>query len=138
DFDLTQDGNDLLRAVFLPCHVPAPSVPVSLTFPLVQNSPVTSGQWATTVPTAIKGRRLEHKCNALHVAVGKRLQVIDGMNPNVAAKLLNTSAKGNWSCQHLPEASKLRGPFPTLHQSAGPSCGAFSSRQFRLRAGDKE
>jgi hypothetical protein len=30
--------------VLLPCHASAPLVPVSLTFALVQNSPVTSGE----------------------------------------------------------------------------------------------
>jgi hypothetical protein len=29
--------------VLLPCHASAPLVPVSLTFPLVQNSPIRSG-----------------------------------------------------------------------------------------------
>src|ERR1019366_4280292 len=42
DFDLPQDRDDLFRTVFLPRHAPAPLVPVSLTFPLVQNSPVRS------------------------------------------------------------------------------------------------
>jgi len=42
DFDLPQDLDDPFRTVFLPRHAPAPLVPVSLTFPLVQNSPVRS------------------------------------------------------------------------------------------------
>src|SRR5271157_4347755 len=42
DFDLPQDRDDLFCTVLLPCHASAPLVPVSLTFALVQNSPVTS------------------------------------------------------------------------------------------------
>src|SRR5271165_3906339 len=42
DFDLSQEGDDLLRTVLLPCHASAPLVPVSITFSLVQNSPAAS------------------------------------------------------------------------------------------------
>src|ERR1019366_10552064 len=40
--DLTQNPDDLLRRVFSPGHFSAPLVTVSLSLPLVQNSPVTS------------------------------------------------------------------------------------------------
>jgi hypothetical protein len=40
--DLMQNPDDLLRSVFSPGHFSASLVTVSLSFPLVQNSPVTS------------------------------------------------------------------------------------------------
>jgi hypothetical protein len=39
------DRDDLLRAVFLSGHLPAPLVPDFLSFHLAQNSPVTSERW---------------------------------------------------------------------------------------------
>ena len=42
DLDLPQDRDDLLGTVLLPRHAPAPFVPVSLPFALVQTLPVTS------------------------------------------------------------------------------------------------
>ena len=41
-FDLSQKGDDLLWAVLLPSHLPAPLVPDLLSLHLVQNSQVTS------------------------------------------------------------------------------------------------
>ena len=42
DLDLPQDRDDMPGTVLLPRHAPAPLVPVSLTFALVHNLPVTS------------------------------------------------------------------------------------------------
>src|ERR1019366_3154324 len=71
DFDLPQDRDDLLRTVFLPRHAPAPLVPVSLTFPLVQNSPVRSfcsGNIQSILLSVVeekeRGRGLVGKCFA--------------------------------------------------------------------------
>jgi serine/threonine protein kinase len=47
-FDLPPQGHDLLRTVLLPCHLPAPLVPDSLSSHLVQNSPVRSTRLLVT------------------------------------------------------------------------------------------
>src|ERR1039458_2710525 len=66
DFDLPQDRDDLLSTVFLPRHAPAPLVPVSLTFPLVQNSPVRSTKFSISEIDSLSSRRITLQSDAYH------------------------------------------------------------------------